>query len=109
MRDRARKAKRGIVAGVAILIGCVAFPPSLYQAGSPGREMTIDAVLKKHSEELMSLPGVVGAAQGICEGRDCIKVFVRKRTSELEQRIPPVLDGYPVEIEESGEFRPLPD
>jgi hypothetical protein len=70
--------------------------------------MTIEAVLKKHTEALMSLPGVVGTAQGLCEGRDCIKVFVRQRTPELEQRIPAVLEGYQVSIEESGEIRTLP-
>jgi hypothetical protein len=71
-------------------------------------EMTIEAVLKKHTKTLMSLPGVVGTAQGLCEGRDCIKVFVRQRTAELEQRIPAVLEGYEVSIEESGEIRTLP-
>lgn len=72
-------------------------------------EMTIEAALKKHTEALMSLPGVVGTAQGLCEGRDCIKVFVRQRMPELERRIPAVLDGYPVSIEETGEFRAIPE
>lgn len=71
-------------------------------------EMTIEAVLKKHTGALMSLEGVVGTGQGLCEGRDCIKVFVRQRTPELEQRIPSVIEGYPVAIEEIGEVRALP-
>lgn len=71
-------------------------------------EMKIEAVLKKHTAALMPLPGVVGTAQGMCGERDCIKVFVRQRTPELERRIPPVLDGYPVSIEETGEFRAIP-
>jgi hypothetical protein len=73
------------------------------------QEMTIEAVLEKHTGALMSLPGVVGTAQGLCDGRDCIKVFVRQRTPELERRIPAVLEGYRVSIEESGEFRALPE
>lgn len=106
LRDRARKAGHGAMAAVAILLGCVASPPAPGPAGRTVRTMTVEAALKKHTEALMSLPGVVGTAQGICEGRDCIKVFVRKRTPELERRIPPVLEGYPVDIEETGEFRP---
>jgi hypothetical protein len=57
---------------------------------------------------LMSLPGVVGTAQGLCGGQSCIKVYVIKRTTELEQKIPHILEGYPVMIEETGEIRPLP-
>jgi hypothetical protein len=91
-----------------IAIGCFSSLPARSPEGNGMPEMTIEAALKKHTEALMSLPGVVGTAQGLCEGRDCIKVFVRQRTPELEQRIPAVLEGYQVSIEESGEIRTLP-
>lgn len=72
-------------------------------------ETTIGEALQRHTPAIMSLPGVVGTGQGLCEGRDCIKVFVKQRTPELEQRIPAVLDGYRVSIEETGELRALPE
>jgi len=34
---------------------------------------TIEKVLKEHTEELMSIPGVVGTAQGLCDDKPCIK------------------------------------
>lgn len=69
---------------------------------------SIEQVLKEHTEELMSIPGVIGTAQGLCEGKSCIKVFVIERTPELDQELPDVLEGYPVMIEETGEIRALP-
>ncbi len=69
---------------------------------------TIEEVLKEHTEELMSVPGVVGIGQGLCNDKPCIKVFVIEKTPELEQEIPSSLEGYPVMIEETGEIRALP-
>ena len=70
---------------------------------------TIEEVLKEHTEELMSIPGVVGTAEGLCDSNPCIKVFVIKITPELEQKILNILEGYPVEVEETGEFEALPE
>ena len=68
---------------------------------------TIKAVLREHTDRLMSLPGVVGTAIGECEGKPCIKVLVVKETPELVNEIPRTLEGYPVIIEETGEIRAL--
>ena len=70
---------------------------------------TIEEVLKEHTKELMALPGVVGTAQGLCDDQPCIKVFVIEKTPELDQKIPDMLEGYPVMIEETGEIRALPE
>lgn len=70
---------------------------------------TIEEVLKEHTKELMSVPGVVGTALGLCDDTPCIKVYVAKKTSELDQKIPDILEGYPVMIEETGEIRALPE
>jgi hypothetical protein len=70
---------------------------------------TIEEVLKDHTKELMSVPGAVGTALGLCDDTPCIKVYVVKKTSELDQKIPDILEGYPVMIEETGEIRPLPE
>ncbi len=69
---------------------------------------TIEEVLKEHTEELMSIPGVVGIGQGLCNDKPCIKVFVIEKTPELAQKIPDILEGYQVIIEETGEIRALP-
>ena len=55
----------------------------------------------------MAVPGVVGIAQGEYEGEPCIKVFTAKISPELLGQIPPLLDGYRVIVEETGEFRAL--
>ena len=71
------------------------------------REKTVQAVLKEHTDSLMSLPGVVGTAQGECDGKPCIKVFVAKKTPQLLSQIPSSLEGYLVAVEETGEIRAL--
>ena len=67
----------------------------------------IEAVLADHTAELLSLPGVVGLYEGArADGAPCIRVMVVARTPELAKRIPRELEGYPVEIEVTGEIRP---
>lgn len=68
----------------------------------------INDVMESHTEELMSIPGVVGVYIGaLADGTPCIKVMVVEKTPELESKIPTVLEDYPVVIVESGEIRPL--
>lgn len=66
---------------------------------------TIEAVLKKHTDEWMSIPGVVGTGIGACEGNPCIRIFVVKKTPELLQKIPSKLEGFVVDVEETGQIR----
>ncbi len=68
----------------------------------------INEVLKEHTKAIMSIPGVVGAGQGLCEGNPCIKVFVIKKPLDLDQKIPKTLEGYQVVVEETGPIRALP-
>jgi hypothetical protein len=72
-------------------------------------EEPIEKVLKKHAGSLMKLEGVVGIGEGLCEGKPCIKVFLTRKTPELEKKIPASLDGYPVILEETGAFKALPE
>jgi hypothetical protein len=81
---------------------------SHYGGRTPMAAEPIEAVLKQRTRELMSIPGVVGTAQGVCNDRPCIKVYVTKETPELAQKIPQIIDGYPVVIEETGEIRTFP-
>jgi len=97
---------------VALVAGCAALAACTQVSGreEQGSRMAgnpIDAVLKQHTDRLLSLPGVVGTAISECEGNPCIKVLVVKKTPELAKWIPSALDGFPVVIEESGEIRAL--
>ena len=68
---------------------------------------TIEAVLKEHTDRLMSIPGVVGTAQGECKGQPCMKVYVVKKTPDLVKQIPSALEGYTLVIQETGQIRAL--
>src|SRR5206468_714628 len=69
--------------------------------------MTIQEILKQHTVELMAIPGVVGTAIGECDGSPCIKVFVVKKTTDIMNKIPSKLDGFPIAVEETGTIRRL--
>jgi hypothetical protein len=68
---------------------------------------TIQEVLKRHTVELMAIPGVVGTAIGECDGDPCIKVLVVKKTTDIMNKIPSKLEGFPVAVEETGTIRPM--
>lgn len=76
--------------------------------GTQVSRKTIEEVLKVHTSELMSIPGVVGTGQSLCDGQPCIKIFVSKKTVQLEKKIPKNLEGYTVVIQETGKFKALP-
>jgi len=57
----------------------------------------------------MAIPGVSGVGIGPDTrgaGR-VIKVYVERTTPELKQNIPAEIEGFPVSIEQTGEFRAL--
>ena len=66
---------------------------------------SIEAVLAAHKPRLLSIEGVVGVGQGLCQGQPCLKVLVRENSAELERRVGTTIDGHPVEIVATGEFR----
>jgi len=67
----------------------------------------IKEVLKRHADKLMAVPGVVGVAEGESHGKPCIIVFVVDSNSEALKLLPENIEGYLLNIEESGEFRAL--
>ena len=64
-------------------------------------EKSVKTVIEANADFLMSIQGVVGIAQGLCEDKDCIKVFVTKKTDKIHEQIPKSLDGYMIEIVET--------
>jgi hypothetical protein len=68
--------------------------------------MKIENILAAHTDSLMSIEGVVGVGIGELKGKPCIKVMLDKKTRRRIKLIPKSLDGFPVVIEETGEFKP---
>lgn len=68
---------------------------------------TIDEVLREHTGSLMSIPGVVGTAQGQRAGKPCIRVLVIRKTPQLTKKIPSAIEGYIVAVQETGRIRAL--
>ena len=69
----------------------------------------INVVLRAHDKELMAIPGVVGVYVGLLADQKtpCLRVMAMKKTQELERAIPKSLEGYKVEVEETGAIRPM--
>ena len=76
---------------------------------TPPAAKLIEAVLREQTERLLAMPGVVGTALGLCGGTPCIKVYVEAGASEAAREIPATLEGYPVQVERTGEIRALPE
>jgi hypothetical protein len=89
-------------------VSCAGKDISYFRGENTVTAKPVQDVLKENKKKLLSLPGVVGTAQGRCGNKPCIKVYVIRKTLELEKKIPHILEGYPVMIEETGEFRALP-
>ncbi len=99
------------VLGVAVVLGA-AHAPARHGTAAEGKgkamaDMSITQALKEATPGLMKIEGVVGTAQGLCEGAPCIKVYVARKTPELLGQIPATIAGHPVVIEETGPFKAL--
>ena len=67
--------------------------------------MTIDDALEKHTNRLMSIPGVVGVAAGEREGRPVVLVMIDRPAQELQgSGLPTHLEGFPVRLDHVGEI-----
>lgn len=92
---------------LALLAGCPGRPGE--EAPGPVSEgRSIEAVLAERTEEWMAVPGVVGTGIGLCDSVPCIVVFVADANEEIRARIPSEVEGHPVRLEATGEFRPRP-
>ena len=94
------------VASLAITSGC---RENMAQNNSPSPKRDINAVLRDHDKELLSIPGVVGVYVALLEdGKTlCLKVMLARSSAEIERAIPKTIEGYPVVREVTGEIRPL--
>lgn len=68
-------------------------------------EKTIEQVLAAHTAGWMSLPGVVGTAIGRRSGRPCLRIMVVEKTPLIRRAIPDRVEGFPVDVVETGTFQ----
>jgi hypothetical protein len=67
----------------------------------------IEEVLAEHAPRLLALQGVVGVYEGETDAGDpCLRVMVDAVTPDLRRAIPSTLEGYPVELHETGPLAP---
>ena len=95
------------MSGMVFLVPCTDLNDAQGPKESKMSKKSLQQVQKENTDRLMSLPGVVGTAIGEAGGKPCIKVFVTTKTAEIEKGVPRSLEGYPVVIEETGEFKAL--
>ena len=100
----------GTMLRAAILVVLV-FAGACRGNGGDGRDMPtqdIKTVMDAHADELMALEGVTAVAIGaLADGTPCIRVYVIKKTDDLQARIPKQIEGHPVVVEESGVIEPM--
>ena len=97
----------GIMTTAGNLTGCSYTGPSDLEEGRTMPERTIEQVQEEHTDEWMAIQGVVGTAIGLFEGKPCIKIFTSTKPQQLRDKIPSMVEDYPVIIEETGSFRAL--
>ena len=89
-------------------IGCERQAQDATQTQKAQPVKSIDDVIKVYADSMLAIPGVVGLYHGLDEsGKSCLKVMVVKKTPELEKKIPKQIEGFPVEIDETGEIKPM--
>jgi hypothetical protein len=62
----------------------------------------LSEVVRRHTEQLMALPTVVGVAEGLSVGRPCVVVLVESRSAAATAGIPHLLDGFRTQVVETG-------
>jgi len=83
----------------AALFVLLAITPAIGSEKMP----TIQEVKARHESRILALPGVVSVGVGRNpDGQPCIVVGFASPRPQTEEKIPAVLEGYPVRIEIIG-------
>jgi hypothetical protein len=81
-------------------------PPADRKPGGAISQREALAVQNRHTDKLMKLDGVVGVGLGTnAGGQFVIKVMVKDEAAAKNPLIPKQLEGVPVEVTVTGEFR----
>ena len=60
----------------------------------------------RHDQTLMAIPGVEGTGIGLdADGRPVIELYVERFTEALSRKAPTEVEGIPVRIVETGQFK----
>jgi hypothetical protein len=66
---------------------------------------SLEGVISDHKKEIMSIDKVTGIFPGRKNnGEPFVGIMVEKDTPAIRKSLPAKLDGYDVQIEETGEF-----
>jgi hypothetical protein len=102
-----------VLSALAVTFDATAPNPEELAAASNVPDAEIEAassVKDKYDDFLFSLPEVVGHGVGKdTSGHAVIQLFLRQATGAARQAAPPVLEGIPVVIQETGEIRAIPN
>ena len=69
----------------------------------------ITEVLKRHTDSLMAIPGVVGVGRGEKDGAPTVYIMVERMTDSLRHALPDSIEGYAVDVKVTGEIRAQPE
>jgi hypothetical protein len=73
------------------------------------RRRSIDEVLAHHVNELMQVGGVAGTGQSWLDDAPCIVVMVEQDSDEVRSKLPEAIEGYRVQIVQTGQISALDD
>ncbi len=101
--------RSGVCCLLFVLAFVVSYHQNMAQNSSPAPKRDINAVLAAHDNELLAIEGVVGVYVGTLKDQrtPCLKVMLAFKNPATERRIPPVIEGYPVVTEVTGDIRAL--
>lgn len=78
--------------------------------GARGSDMPSFAdVLKRHTDSLMAIPGVVGVGRGEKNGAPTIYVMVERMSDSLRRALPDSIEGYAVDVSVTGAIKAQPE
>ena len=102
------KAKQLVVMAILLMLFADCHKTEVRKEKEEKPLQDINQVLQAHSAELLAKPEVVGFYVGQLEdGRACITVMLKSDNPEAKKQIPKSLEGHPVRIEVTGEFKPM--
>jgi len=95
---------------LTVLAACAPESKPANEEAEMSHEKTIADVIRAHGERLLAIEGVSMVSEGLSEsGHPCIKIGLIEENEELRASLPKELEGFPVEIEITGEFKPMYD
>jgi hypothetical protein len=68
------------------------------------QDSNIEKVISEITDQWMAIEGVNGIAEGKDEDKECVLVFVSKKTQKINETIPLTLKGFPVKVMEIGDI-----